>query len=129
MFRWIKQTQSNEIKKLLYQNSSASEFFCGYADMKGDLIAKRKLIEMKEQNQRVALLFYKQEKIPSEDLRALLTINAYLREYFDQNDPETSLYKKMMQLCGKQIKTRAHTFDEKFEPILGWKEYYNRDAA
>ncbi len=104
MFNWLRTKQKNEFIKLLYQNSSALEFFIETAKNQ-DILAIEKLSSYRDQIEVIANNFNYEDR---ENLKTLLKIN-----------------KEMRILFSSQTLSKIKSFDKTFCPLLGWKSYYD----
>jgi hypothetical protein len=107
MFAWFKKRQSNEQKKLLYQNDRASEFFTGFFETRKEREQAALMRRFKYQNQKIAFLAEEVKTLSRTDRKALLKINRELRR------------------LDHAVTGSINHFDESYKPSLGWEDYYN----
>lgn len=108
MFKWLKDRQIKEQKKLLYQNLSASAYLEGYFQEDRQILAL--IRRFSEENARIWKTIEPRELFLPDDTQTLLDINRSFRKFYDQT-------------AGRYLKS----FDQEFLPLLGWEEYYKRD--
>lgn len=107
MLGWFKNRLLREQAKMIFQNGAASGMLYIYWSEVGDHHKAMIASEFKESTAKIARNVA--EKITSlDDSDKILEINRELRRMFDE------------------LPRSLGSFDEKFQPILGWNEYYKR---
>lgn len=107
MFAWFKTRQSNEQKKLLYQNDRASEFFVGFFDTRQEEEKAAVMRHFRYENQKIVFLAEGGKTLSRADRKTLLEINRELRR------------------LDHVLTGSINHFDEVYKPGLGWHDYYS----
>ena len=117
MFDWFKKRQNKAQLNLLFQNSAASMSLAGHFDLMGQTEYADRMRAFEEQNRRIAST----DPVTPEDQRVLLDMSLELSQLFDMSEATDPLAKVRELMTQPPPKL---SFDEKFKPLQGWKEYY-----
>ena len=122
MFRWIKNKQVKEQKKLLFQNSLASSgaLQASYARF-GQFDAVSRLDKISEDTRAIGARFRQSGSVSADDLKNLVSSNRELRRLYDhaeRHGPEANVRAMMRQAI------KPPDFDATFKPLLGWESHY-----
>jgi hypothetical protein len=132
VFGWFKKKQANEIKKLLFQNFTASEreiyvykndpaetarmveagFDRAQITLEGDETILARMRQISDETRRIGAIFDGHGSISIDDQRILLNLNRELRKLYDEG--RISVYRRH----------NRPSFDATYKPTLGWEEYY-----
>lgn len=104
MFGFFDKALTKEHMKLMYQNSMASNFLMRFDPSLAEKAAR--------QVDSIQLIWQPGKKLPHGVADSLLSVNRELRRAYDQTPARYS--KK---------------FDDAFQPIMGWKAYFEDNKA